>query len=207
METSIFIRLTPRIHLDMNAKVKLKDIAQVIAPEQLLPSLLHMDIYQIKPEDQQIVIIEAMTIVKMILHQWPEVDIQFVGPSETIIDTAPPVKKSVFPLFLFVWCLLFTGAALTIMNFHEDVSMQAVHVKLYEIITGKKKEHPLILQIPYSIGLGVGMILFFNHLFKKKFNEEPSPLEVEIFKYQQDLNQYVVLNEYKESRKNSGYRS
>ncbi|WP_203361844.1 stage V sporulation protein AA [Bacillus sp. REN10] len=207
METAIFIRLIPRIHLDMNAKVKLKDIAQVIAPEPLLPSVLHMDIHQITPKDQQIVVIGAMTIVKILLQRWPEADIQFIGPSETIIDTAAPKRKDSFLLFLFVWCLLFTGAALTIMNFHEDAGMQAVHVKLYGIITGERKEHPLILQIPYSIGLGVGMVLFFNHLFKKKFNEEPSPLEVEIFKYQQDVNQYVVLNEYKESRKSSGYRS
>ena len=43
------------------------------------------------------------------------------------------------------------------------------------------------------------MILFFNHVFKKRFNEEPSPLEVEMFNYQQDLDQYVIMNENKES--------
>jgi stage V sporulation protein AA len=87
------------------------------------------------------------------------------------------------------------------MNFHEDVSMQAVHQKIYYLITGKTNEYPLLLQVPYSIGLGLGMVLFFNHLFRKKFNEEPSPLDVEMFNYQQDLDQYVVVNELKESEK------
>ena len=35
------------------------------------------------------------------------------------------------------------------------------------------------------------MILFFNHVFKKRLNEEPSPLEVEMFNYQQDIDNYV----------------
>jgi stage V sporulation protein AA len=43
------------------------------------------------------------------------------------------------------------------------------------------------------------MILFFNHFFKKRFNEEPSPLEVEMFNYQQDLDRYVTMNENKEN--------
>lgn len=45
------------------------------------------------------------------------------------------------------------------------------------------------------------MILFFNHVFKKRLNEEPSPLEVEMFKYQLDLDHYVALNENKETLK------
>ncbi|UUZ94364.1 hypothetical protein LJK87_07260 [Paenibacillus sp. P25] len=40
------------------------------------------------------------------------------------------------------------------------------------------------------------MIVFFNHLFKKKFNEEPSPLEVEMFMYQENVNRYMITEEY-----------
>ena len=54
-------------------------------------------------------------------------------------------------------------------------------------------------KFPIRIGLGLGMILFFNHVFKKRLNEEPSPLEVEMFNYQQDLDQYVIMHENKES--------
>ena len=108
-------------------------------------------------------------------------------------------KKISLPLFIVVWLLLFIGSALAIMNFHEEVSMQAVHQKLYWVITGKVGEKPLLLQIPYSIGIGLGMILFFNHIFQKRFNEEPSPLEIEMFNYQQDLDQYVIMNKNKET--------
>lgn len=79
--------------------------------------------------------------------------------------------------------------------------MQLVHQKIYYMITGHYKEQPLLLQVPYSFGLGLGMILFFNHLFRKRLNEEPSPLEVEMFNYQQDLDQYVIVHENKETEK------
>ncbi|MCL6616308.1 MAG: stage V sporulation protein AA, partial [Anoxybacillus ayderensis] len=35
--------------------------------------------------------------------------------------------------------------------------------------------------------------------FKKRINEEPSPLEVEMFQYQQSLDQYVIMHENKEA--------
>ncbi|MNP79175.1 hypothetical protein D3C76_1769570 [compost metagenome] len=39
------------------------------------------------------------------------------------------------------------------------------------------------------------MAVFFNHLFKKKWNEEPTPLEVEMFLYQQNVDKFVVIEE------------
>jgi stage V sporulation protein AA len=110
-------------------------------------------------------------------------------------------KQYSFLFFLAVWFLLFIGAALAIMNFHEDVSMRQVHQKLFYMLTGMRDKQPLLIQVPYSIGLGLGMILFFNHVFRKRINEEPSPLEVEMFNYQQDLDQYVIMHENKESMK------
>src|SRR5690625_6176367 len=96
-------------------------------------------------------------------------------------------------LFVFlVWILLFVGSAMTIVNFHYDVSMQEVHQRIHYLFTGEQKKFPLFLQIPYSFGLGIGMVLFLNRLFKKKLNEEPSPLEVELFNYQKKINEYVI---------------
>ena len=50
---------------------------------------------------------------------------------------------------------------------------------------------------PIFIWLGIGTLLFFNHWFNKRFNEEPSPLEVEIYNYQQDLDNYLNFHENK----------
>jgi stage V sporulation protein AA len=200
MEKTVFVKLRHRVQVHPNAAVSIGDVAQLIASDdELIQQLKKLVLYQVKMSDKNIVIIDLMRIVKAMLHFDASLDIQTVGPSQTIVEVV--FKKRTFSgvYFALIWLLLFIGSALAIMNFHEDVSMQQVHQRLYTIITGEKEEKPLLFQIPYSIGLGLGMILFFNHVFRKRINEEPSPLEVEMFNYQQALDQYVILHENKES--------
>lgn len=201
MESFIYLRLRHRVEVRPNSKITLADIAQIIAPEKDLTKLKQLTVYEVSTSDKSSVVIDVMTLIDLITEKWGAVDIQTIGPSQTIIDIIYKKKKVPIIFFILIWLLLFFGSALAIMNFHEDVSMRAVHQKIYKMITGNDQSKPLILQIPYSLGLGLGMIIYFNHLFKKRFNEEPSPLEVEIFNYQQDVDHYVVMNENKESIK------
>lgn len=200
MEKTIYIRMRNRVQVKPEESLKLKDIAQVIAGEEIYEKLNSLQILKINPKDH-IHIIDVMKVIKFITGIFPEYEVQALGPPQTIIEVIYRKKGMSIPYFVLVWFLLFFGAALTIMNFHEDVSMQSVQERLYTILTGKVEEKPLMFQIPYSIGIGLGMILFFNHVFKKRINEEPSPLEVEMFNYQQSLDQYVILHENKENVK------
>ena len=181
-------------------EILLEDIAKIIGTKETIASLRGLLIYEVKKSDRNIIVIDLSTIIERIAKNH-SIDIQAIGPSQTIIEVVSKQRGNNTIIFVIVWLLLFIGSALTIMNFHEDVSMPAVHQKVYKLITGNEIERPLILQIPYSFGLGLGMILFFNHFFKKRFNDEPSPLEVEMFNYQQDLDRYVMMTENKESIK------
>ncbi|MBY0122526.1 stage V sporulation protein AA [Bacillus sp. S/N-304-OC-R1] len=199
MEQTVYIRLRHRLQVRPRASIFLKDIAQMIANETIYERLNNLKIYEVNEGDQNIVVIDIMKVIHDITNQIPNIEIQTIGPSQVIVEVIPKKRKVSLPLFFLVWLLLFFGAALTIMNFHEDVSMQEVQLRIYTILTGEVDTKPLIFQVPYSIGLGLGMILFFNHLFKKRLNEEPSPLEVEMFNYQMDLDNYISMNENKES--------
>ena len=202
MAETIYIRMRHRIQKKSNDVIYLKDLAQVIATDALMSKLNNLCLYHITDQDKNIIIIDSTRVIRAITKVYEEVEIQLIGPAQTIVEVVFKKKKLSLPIFILVWLLLFIGSALTIMNFHEDVSMQYVHQRLYTMITGKEVEKPLIFQIPYSIGLGLGMIIFFNHVFRKRLNEEPSPLEVEVFNYQQSLDQYVIMHENKESMKN-----
>jgi stage V sporulation protein AA len=200
MEKTIYIRMRNRVQVKPEELLLLKDIAQIIASEDIYQNLASLQVKKISPKDH-IHIIDVMKVIHFITGIYPDYEVQTVGPPQTIIEVIYKKKGLSIPFFILVWFLLFFGAAMTIMNFHEDVSMQTVHQRLYFIMTGKVVAKPLLFQIPYSIGIGVGMILFFNHVFKKRLNEEPSPLEVEMFNYQQSLDQYVIMHENKESVK------
>lgn len=199
LEKTIYIRFRHRVLVQPNDKIFIKDIAQTIAEEQLHSRIQEVVLYQVKPEDRNIIIIDIMQVVEEIKKIDPAIEVQLIGPSQMIIEVVYKKRKISPVFFLFIWFLLFFGSMLTIMNFHEDVSMQDAQQRLYRMITGETVEKPLLFQIPYSIGLGLGMIIFFNHVFKKRLNEEPSPLEVEMFNYQQDLDRYVLIHENKES--------
>ncbi|USK58681.1 stage V sporulation protein AA [Peribacillus asahii] len=195
----IYLRMRNRVHVKQNQQVRLKDIAKIIGEDRQVKKIEEGVLLTVKKEDKNIIIIDLIEVIEVIQAVDPSIEIQTFGPSQTIIEVIYEKQKVSFLAFAAVWLLLFIGAAMTIMNFHVDVSMGEVHQRLFAIITGIEDKKPLLIQIPYSFGLGIGMILFFNHFFKKRFNEEPSPLEVEMFNYQQDLDQYVIMNENKES--------
>lgn len=201
MAEIVYLRMRHRIQKKLHDKVLLKDLAQIVADPSLTAILQDLCVYEISEQDQNIIVIDSIQVLKKIRNLNKNIEIQLIGPVQTIIEVIFKRRIMSIPLFIVVWLLLFIGSALTIMNFHEDVSMQYVHQRLYKMITGKDTNKPLIFQIPYSIGLGLGMVIFFNHVFKKRLNEEPSPLEVEVFNYQQSIDQYVIMNENKESMK------
>jgi stage V sporulation protein AA len=188
-----------RVQVKGNQTVRIKDIARIIGPEEVITIIEEIILLTVKKEDKNIIVIDLAQVIMAIRKMDQAIEVETFGPSQTIIEIILSKKKMSYLTFALVWFLLFVGGGMTIMNFHVDVSMGEVHQKIFTIITGKVEDKPLLIQIPYSFGLGMGMILFFNHFFKKRFNEEPSPLEVEMFNYQQDLDRYVIMNENKEN--------
>ena len=73
------------------------------------------------------------------------------------------------------------------MTFHIDIGIQKAFSRFYEQVMGETKPMVTELEISYSIGLALGIIIFFNHFSKKKLTQDPTPIEVEMKKYNQDL--------------------
>lgn len=196
MDGIVYLRMKKKLEIKNPIELKLKDVAYLSAnSNETIQKLQELRIYRVTEKDKEIVIIDSFLIIKHLTENYPNLEIQLIGPEQTIIRISKYKKNPNMVIVCLVWLLLFIGTAMTIINFHYDVSMQAVQQKIHFLLTGEENEFPLWIQIPYSFGLGVGMILFFNHWFKKRFNEEPSPLEVEIFKYQQSLDDYVNYHE------------
>ena len=49
-----------------------------------------------------------------------------------------------------------------------------------------------ILEISYSIGLASGIILFFNHIGGRRITKDPTPIEVEMRIYEDQVNNALV---------------
>ncbi|UUN20164.1 stage V sporulation protein AA [Bacillus cereus] len=190
-----------RLKVSPTYEVKLGDVAQLAGDSSVVELLQNEIVYKITAHDKTHVVIDVMKVIEIIQQKASHVQINLLSSGQTLVEIIYEKKKTHPIFFGLVWLLLFIGAALAIIYFHEDVSMQQVHQRLYYMITGEFNAQPLLFQIPYSLGLGLGMVLFFNHVFQKRINEEPSPLEVEMFQYQQSLDQYVIVNENKDNMK------
>jgi len=201
MKEALFLRLRKRLAVKPEALITLGDICQIYWDGEREEAIKRMPIYRVEPKDGNLIIIDIMQVIQRLRQVYPEAELDIQGSPQIIVEVQNPRKKANPVLVAIVWLVLFIGSGLAIMNFHTDVSMTQVHERIFYLITGQKSQEPLWLQIPYSIGIGLGMILFFNHIFKKKINEEPSPLEVELFMYQQNLDQYYLQNENKENQR------
>ena len=62
----------------------------------------------------------------------------------------------------------------------------------YIMVTGRKNDGFTPLEIAYSIGLSLGIIIFYNHLGKRKLTPDPSPVTVEMRTYEDDVNRSIV---------------
>ncbi|GGF08872.1 stage V sporulation protein AA [Halobacillus andaensis] len=201
MTTPIYVRMKQSIRIPVKKEIRLYDVAKVTGTLLKKQTIENMILHRIKAEDKNIIVIDSYSIVDQIVSRFPEREVEILGPNQCVVHIERKKKKPPFFVVLFIWLLLFIGAAMAIMNFHYDVAMESVQQKLHYMLTGEEEKHPLWIQVPYSLGLGIGMILFFNHWFSKKFNEEPNPMEVEVFKYQEDLDHYVAIHENKVEQK------
>ncbi len=197
----VYLRLRKQVRLPFGAPVRLGDIARILADPQYEPELVGLVMERPEYSDGNLIVIDMLQVIGCIKRKFPFLRVEVLGEPHVLVEMVAREKKPSIALFIIVWLLLFFGAGLTIMNFHADVSMPEVQIRIVEMITGKRDEHPYLFQVAYSIGIGFGMIVFFNHLFKKKWNEEPTPLEVEMYLYQENLNQYVIAEEYEKMRR------
>ncbi|UHA72916.1 stage V sporulation protein AA [Paenibacillus sp. 481] len=196
-QATCYIRLRRRARVAPGTTIRLGDVAELVTvPEHWAAQLSKLPLNQPTRSDGKLMLVEMLSIAQAIKLVAPEMSIECYGAPHTIVEIAKQPKKPNFVLVALVCMLLFCGSGLAIMNFHADVSMAEVHKRLMELITGQKNASATVFQISYSIGIGVGMLTFFNHIFRSKKNEEPTPLELEMFMYQENVNQYIITEKY-----------
>ena len=49
-----------------------------------------------------------------------------------------------------------------------------------------------VLEIGYSLGIGIGVIFFFNHFGRWKITQDPTPIEVEMRTYEDEVDNTIL---------------
>ena len=80
------------------------------------------------------------------------------------------------------------------MAFNNDVDVPKLFAQIYYQITGEVSDGCTILEVTYSAGLAIGILVFFNHFGKKRFSVDPTPIEVEMRLYENDIQTTLIEN-------------
>ena len=184
--------------------VKLSDIAKMeCANPAIVRQLKQKKVYTFqdaideKKKKNQMEVFSVLKIIELIHEEYPNVDVSNEGESDFIVEYIPNPKKprwmnAVKTILLCI--VIFFGSAFTIMAFNNDVGVTDVFSKFYLQVMGIRSTGVTQLEISYCIGLGIGILIFFNHVGRKKITHDPTPIQVEMRTYETDLDTTFIDN-------------
>ena len=152
-------------------------------------------------------VISAVDLVHAVAKEEPNVDITHIGEANLVVtyEKAKHQQKWYSWLKTLLVCVLtFFGGAFSIMTFNTDVDTANLFSKIYTQFTGEIASGPTILEFTYSVGIGIGVIFFFNHFGKGKLTQDPTPVEVQMRLYEDDVNKTLIADKNRSKKIQKG---
>ena len=192
----IYIKPVEKVQIVQKREVLLRDVAEVFVGGQTAGEAEKIVVFQIPSDRKKTYLLSVIDLIQALNQKYPDATVSNVGEMDILVEyLAKPEKKTkvwTAAKVIFVSLILFVGAATTIMCFHTDTQLPLIFQNIYYIFFGENKEMPAILSVPYSIGLGIGIIIFFNHFSKISLTKDPTPIEIEMTTYEKETNASVI---------------
>lgn len=149
-------------------------------------------------------VVSALELARAVAEAEENVDVTHIGEANLVITYEKQKPEEMWKSWIktaFVCLVTFFGAAFSIMTFNTDVDTFGLFFRLYRQMTGEISDGHTILEFMYSIGVGIGVIFFFNHFGKGKITQDPTPMEVQMRVYEDDVNKTLIAQKYREGKK------
>lgn len=198
------------LKLDKNMQVKtekvmLGDIARIICSTKSVENkvkTLRFPTEQIKGAGRYV--FSVLDVIKVIHAEYPHLEVNNLGEADFILTVEKEKTYGDIESWAktaFVCLLAFFGAAFSIMAFNNDISVTTLFAQLYEAFTGEKTSGFTLLEVSYSIGVGMGILIFFHHFARKRNVSDPTPLEVEMRTYEDEVDTTVIESSGRSAKK------
>ena len=197
-KSDLYIKLDEHVRTEKK-DVPLSKVAGVYCQDEELKSQAEkVIVYSFQEGEKEKAVFSLIYIYKKIYEcMGSNIQIHSVGASECLVDWIQekrPSKLLGYVQVVLVGLVTFFGAAFTIMTYNADAGVPDVFRTLYEMFTGSSGGNG-VLELTYSIGIGIGVIVFFHH-FEKKGRKTPTAMEVQMNKYEKDVvDSYVKYEE------------
>lgn len=176
--------------------VYLKDIGKVNCKDKHITAKVKaMKVYHFTDSKDPRTVVSILKIIEEIEKLCPGVTVSSLGEADIIVEKVNVNAHKgpwVWAKIAFVALISFFGTAFTIMAFHNDINIQKVFSTFHEIVTGTPSDGFTVLEVCYSIGLAIGIIVFFNHVGGRRITKDPTPIEVAMRTYENDVNTTLI---------------
>ena len=199
--TNLYIALEQST-LVSSKKVHIEDIATLFCLDaDISYDVKKTVLFTFSDNEQEQSVITILKLIEVISTKHKNVTVVSIGCPETIVyyrnlNQAHKLNGKLKAFFLML--LAFFGTAYSIMSYNGDVGSIDLLSDLYTMFTGNtdaSSQPGFSLGIVvYSIGLAMGMIIFFNHGLNRKKTDDPTPLQVQMRLYENDVNQTIIVN-------------
>lgn len=203
MSETLYIKAEKNVNLNKTT-VTVGDVATVwCSDKSVIAKVKALKILSIPDVKKRRYVVSMIKVIELICEECKNVEVSNIGESDFIIEYAKNNKRN-RPLEYIkvaaICIITFIGGAFAIMAYNNDINVTELFSKIYTLIMGEEHDGFSILEVCYSIGLTIGIVVFYNHIGPKKFSNDPTPLEVEMRLYEDDINTAIINNSGREEK-------
>lgn len=187
--------------------VYIKDIAEVHCQNRSIEAKIKaLKVVSLKtPEKGKVVtyVGSIMDLLNQVEAAEKNVQISSMGQADFVIHYRPEAGGAVLLQWIktaVIASISFCGAAFAIMTFNNDASVTDVFGNIYQLVMGAESDGVTMLEFSYSLGVTLGILVFFNHFASWKLTVDPTPIEVEMRLYEDNVGKTLIQNHGRKER-------
>ncbi|WP_251205141.1 stage V sporulation protein AA [Acetatifactor aquisgranensis] len=205
--------VTVYLKCDRNVEVRsedvfLSDVGSLRCIDSVIAARLKaLKVHHFSSGDTKRCVISSLYLVKLMEETCPNITVQIVGEPDVLVEQISVDKHKGWQQWAkcaLVCLVSFFGTAFTIMAYHNDVGINDVFTEIYRMVMDREPQGLNVLEVSYSIGLAAGIILFFNHVGVRRLTKDPTPIEVAMRNYEEDVDKALIATAGREGKTEQG---
>lgn len=176
--------------------VYLKDLGSLRCMDNNVAAKLKaLKVHHFQKGEKKRCVISSLKLVELMEQTCPNITVQLVGEPDILAEWVSVDKHKGWQQWLkagLVCLVSFFGTAFTIMAYHNDIGINEVFTEVYRMVLNREPGGLNVLEVSYSIGLALGIIVFFNHIGGRRITKDPTPIEVALRNYEEDVDKALI---------------
>ena len=204
--TTVYLKCDRNIEV-LVQDVFMSDMGEVRCSDKAVCARLKaLKVHHFPKEGQKRCVISSLKLVELMENECPNISVQIVGEPDVLVEWVNVDKRKTWLRWLkvvFVCLVSFFGTAFTIMAYHNDVGINDVFTEIYKMVMNREPQGLNALEVSYSVGLAAGIIIFFNHVGGRRITKDPTPIEVAMRNYEEDVDKALIATAEREGKEDA----